>query len=232
MLRLMFVGDSMTVGSAGDITWRYRMWQHLRGTVGGPFRFVGSRTALYDRATDAATSHDYGAPDFPASARRHFAGWGEGWYHMAPAIGAEVARHRPDVLLVSLGLIDLGFYTLPGQTAQNVRATLLAARAANPSVHAVLLPVVPNIRAGFDAQFAEQCAELNALTAEAVAELDTPDSPLLLTGPPAGWDPRLDTYDGTHPNASGEHRIAGAFADAVHRAWGIGGPYRHPRDSS
>ncbi|ORT61937.1 hypothetical protein BKD26_02725 [Streptomyces sp. CB03238] len=39
------------------------------------------------------------------------------------------AGHR---LLVSLGLIDLGFYTDSGQTAENTRAFVAAARAANP----------------------------------------------------------------------------------------------------
>jgi lysophospholipase L1-like esterase len=42
---------------------------------------------------------------------------------------------------------------------------------------------------------------------------------------PAGYDILLDTYDGTHPNAAGEHKIAAAFADAMHQAWGIGVPY-------
>ncbi|MEU6012081.1 hypothetical protein [Streptomyces sp. NPDC047453] len=42
--------------------------------------------------------------------------------------------------------------------------------------------------------------------------------------PPAGAATR-DTYDGTHPNTSGEHRLAAAFADAMHQAWSLGGPY-------
>ena len=45
--------------------------------------------------------------------------------------------------------------------------------------------------------------------------------------PPArpAYDILLDTYDGTHPNASGEHKLAAAFADAMHQAWDLGGPY-------
>ncbi|TVZ97777.1 GDSL-like lipase/acylhydrolase family protein [Streptomyces sp. BK340] len=218
----MPVGDSMTIGSAGEHTWRYRLWRHLCESYGGPFTFVGPREELYDKRADAPTSHAYAEPDFP---RTHLAGWGEGWMHMAPLIGETVREHRPDVLLVSLGLIDLGFYTNAEQTAENVRAFVAGARAARPRIRMVLLPVIPNIRAAADAPFAEQVDRFNVLLAKAVADLDEPRSPILLASPPESYDIQADTYDGTHPNASGEHRIAGAFAAAMWEAWGIGQAY-------
>ena len=223
-MRYMLVGDSMTVGSPGDYTWRYRMWQHLR-TLGEPFTIVGPRSTLHDKATDTPSSYDYADPAFPERARRHLAGWGEGWLHMAPLIADEVRRHRPDILLVSLGLIDLGFYTTAEQTEANLRRFIEEARSANPEIAAILLPVIANTRADLDPDFADQCDELNTRMAKAVADLGTPVSPLLLASRPAGYDIRLDTYDGTHPNASGEHRLAAAFADAMHQAWDMGAPY-------
>lgn len=223
-MRYLFVGDSMTVGSAGDFTWRYRMWQHLC-RIGEPFSVVGPRVTVYDRATDAADSADYGDPAFPPHARRHLAGWGEGWRHLAPLIGDAVREHRADVLLVSLGLIDLGFFTDAQDTAEHAVRFVEQARAARPRVRMVLLPVIPNTRADLDPDFAVQCAELNERLAKAVADLDTPASPLLMASRPEGYDIRLDTYDGTHPNAAGEHKLAAAFADAMHQAWGIGEPY-------
>ncbi|MFE4820524.1 SGNH/GDSL hydrolase family protein [Streptomyces sp. NPDC056704] len=222
MLRFMPVGDSMTIGSAGEHTWRYRMWQHLRATYGGPFRIVGPRETLYDKATESPDSHEYADPDFP---RAHLAGWGEGWQHMVPLIGEAVRTQRADVLLVSLGLIDLGFYTNAVQTAANARAFVAEARAANPRIHLVLLPVIPNVRAESDAPFAADVAAFNELLAKAVADLDEPRSPVLLASPPPGYDVHHDTYDGTHPNASGEHKIAEAFAEAMYQAWDLGEPY-------
>ncbi|MER5444678.1 SGNH/GDSL hydrolase family protein [Streptomyces sp. NPDC002766] len=223
MLRFMPVGDSMTIGSAGEHTWRYRMWRHLRDTYGGPFALVGPRETLYDKATDAATSYEYADPDFP---RAHLAGWGEGWLHMAPLIAEAVRAQRANVLLVSLGLIDLGFYTNAEQTAENVRRFVAEARTADPRVRIAVLPVIPNVRAAEDAPFATQVTRFNELLAKAVADLDEPRSPLLLASPPPSYDIHLDTYDGTHPNASGEHKIAAAFADALHQAWGVGELYR------
>ncbi|WP_338672037.1 GDSL-type esterase/lipase family protein [Streptomyces sp. SCSIO 30461] len=224
-MRFMFVGDSMTIGRAGDYTWRYRMWQHLNRSFGGPYKIVGPRCELYDAMADAAVSTDYADPDFPSHARRHLAGWGEGWLHMAPLIGDAVRTSRADVLLVSLGLIDLGFYTNSDQTADNVRRFVAAARSANPHVRAVLLPVIPNVRALADAPFAAECERFNELLAKTVADLDTDTAPLLLSSTPDAYDIHTDTYDGTHPGPSGEHKLAGAFADAMHQAWGLGGPY-------
>ncbi|MFD3505663.1 SGNH/GDSL hydrolase family protein [Streptomyces sp. NPDC058676] len=222
MLRFMPVGDSQTIGSAGEHTWRYRLWQHLRETYGAPFTLVGPREALYDKVTDTPTSYEYADPDFP---RSHLAGWGEGWMHMAPLIGEAVREHRADVLLVSLGLIDLGFYTDAEQTAENARRFVAEARTANPRVRTVVLPVIPNTLAESDTAFAEQVALFNELLAKTVADLDEPRSPLLLASPPASYDIHTDTYDGTHPNASGEHKVAAAFADAMHQAWGLAEPY-------
>ncbi|MEU0226307.1 GDSL-type esterase/lipase family protein [Streptomyces sp. NPDC006284] len=222
MLRFMFVGDSMTIGSAGEHTWRHRLWQHLCDTYGGPFTFVGPRETLHDPSTDAPTSHAYADPGFP---RAHLAGWGEGWHHMTPLIGETVRSCRADVLLVSLGLIDLGFYTNAEQTADNVRSFVTDARAANPHLRVAVMPVLHNIRADTDAPFAEQVTRFNELLAKTLADLDEADSPLLLVPPPASYDFHTDTYDGTHPNERGEHGIAGAFADAMHEAWELGGPY-------
>ncbi|MGV9450143.1 GDSL-type esterase/lipase family protein [Streptomyces sp. NPDC003635] len=222
MLRFMPVGDSQTIGSAGEHTWRYRLWQHLRDTYGGPFTLVGPREELYDKATDTPTSYEYADPDFP---RAHLAGWGEGWLHMAPLIGDAVRSCRADVLLVALGLIDLGFYTNAEQTAENVGAFVAEARAARPKVRMAILPVIPNIRAVDEPDFGEQVSLFNELLAKTVADLDEPRSPLLLATPPESYDIHLDTYDGTHPNGSGEHKIAAAFAETMWQGWGIGQPY-------
>lgn len=224
-MRFLFVGDSQTIGRAGDHTWRYRMWQHLGASFGGPFTIVGPRDGLYDPSADAPVSYAYADEDWPSHARRHLAGWGEGWQHMVPLIGDAVRGGKAQVLLIALGLIDLGFYTNSEQTAENVRRFLAEARAANPGVRAVILPVIPNIRARADDSFADEVDRFNTLLAKTVAELDSASSPLLLASVPEDYDLHLDTYDGTHPGPSGEHRIAAAFATALHQGWGLGGPY-------
>ncbi|QFR94161.1 GDSL-type esterase/lipase family protein [Streptomyces tsukubensis] len=224
-MRFLFVGDSQTIGRAGDYTWRYWMWLHLNATFGGPYKIVGPRSELYDTVADAPVSQEYADPDFPAKARKHLAGWGEGWQHMAPLIRTAVVSSKADVLLVALGLIDLGFYTDSGQTAVNVREFIAEARTANPAIRIAVLPVIPNTRALSDEPFAAEVDRFNELLAKAVADLGSEGSPLLLTSPPEEYDLHTDTYDGTHPGPSGERKIAAAFATAMHQAWDIGEPW-------
>ena len=118
---------------------------------------------------------------------------------------------------MSLGLIDLGFYTNAVQTAENARAFVAEARAANPRVRMVLLPVRPNVRAETDAPFATQVT--------AFADLDEPRSPLLLASRAL-----VTTSPSTRTTApirtrNGEHKIAEGFAEAMHQAWDLGEPY-------
>jgi hypothetical protein len=44
-VRIMLFGDSITQGSTGDWTWRYRLWQTL-AAAGVDFDFVGPRNDL------------------------------------------------------------------------------------------------------------------------------------------------------------------------------------------
>ena len=89
----------------------------------------------------------------------------------------------------------------------------------------VWLPVTPNVRAQTDAAFATEVARFNELLAKAAADLDEPRSPSSWPRPPPSYDVHADTYDGTHPDESGEHKIAAAFAEAMYQAWDLGEPY-------
>ncbi|GAA3739897.1 GDSL-type esterase/lipase family protein [Streptomyces tremellae] len=223
-MRFLFVGDSMTIGRAGEVTWRHELTRHLAGCAAcagpGPAEVVGP------------WSHQYGEDhDGTTAGGAHLAAWGEGWLHMASRIGPAVAEHAPDVLLVSLGLIDLGFYTDSAQTEANVRRFVAEARAAGPGTSAVVLPVVPNVRADTDALFAAEVGRFNGRLAAALSELTDPHSPLVLaptpTAPPVAYDIHRDTYDGTHPAPSGARKLATAFARALHALRGAGASY-HP----
>src|SRR4051794_25245911 len=72
LTRIMIVGDSITQGSAGDITWRYRLSKHLQATP-GVVDLVGDRTWLYDNITGQQGSTAYVDPNFDQD---HHAIWG------------------------------------------------------------------------------------------------------------------------------------------------------------
>lgn len=215
----MHVGDSMTIGSRGDYTWRYRLWRHLRAT-GADCAFTGPYAGVYDRAS-GTVGGGYRDPSFPTA---HHAAWGRPMGVLNERIAADVARYRPDVLLVMVGLIDLGFYTPADVTEANLRTFVTAVREGNPAARIVLTPVPVNDRVLADPLFAAQRTDFNARQERVVAELSTPSSPLVLTGGLPEWDLLADTYDGTHPSERGEHKIAAVFAEALY-GLGVGGRY-------
>ena len=217
----MIVGDSMTMGCRGDHTWRYRLWRHLRA-YHVDCAFTGPHTGVYDPDTGAACDDGYRDPGFPTA---HHAAWGRPMARLNERIAADVARHRPDTLLVMMGLIDLGFYTLADATEVNLRAFVAAVRDGGPRARIVLAPVPVNNRVLTDPLFAAQRADFNDRQARVVAELSTAEAPLLRTPGLTDWDLPGDTRDGTHPSARGEHKIAAAFAETLHDGLGVGGPY-------
>src|SRR4051794_32428419 len=102
-LRILVVGDSMTQGSSGDWTWRYRLWRHLTD-AGLAIDFVGPRTDLYDNVADQLGDHSYVDAAFDQD---HAAKWGLSLAFMAAdpptgigwSIDELVAAYHPDVVL-------------------------------------------------------------------------------------------------------------------------------------
>ena len=120
-VRILVVGDSMTQGSSGDWTWRYRLWQHLAGH-GVPVDFVGPRDDLWDNVTGLFGSHAYVDPAFDSD---HAARWGRSMTLVEAdkgdiPIGQLVTDYHPDVVVEMLGVNDLQFL---GETVVDQRVT-------------------------------------------------------------------------------------------------------------
>ena len=222
-VRIMLVGDSMTTGSSGDWTWRYRLAKYLdsSGTV---YEFVGPRTTIWDLSTNEPTSLDYADPVFD---QHHLAQWG-GTLHamLAPnapqpelAIGPEVATYQPDVVIEVLGHNDLRWGWSPQETLDMAARFVQEVRDAKPDTRLVL-STVPNVQY-------DHMSEYNALLAQTAPTWSTPESPVVVSDPSPGWDPTTDTCDNTHPSAIGEVKIAAAQQDAL-AGWGIGSPASRP----
>ena len=230
--RIMLVGDSITQGSTGDYTWRYRLWEHLRGDR-VPVRFVGPRHDLWDDTRSSALGFVFGTryadPAFAANpaANAHDAFVGIRASAVAPGIGAVVRAYRPGYLIVLLGINDLASGAAPAQVAGSMRQLLLNARAAAPGLRFAVVQAPPAAPVP-----AAKVAAYDGLLDRLGAQLSTHRSPVAVTGAPAGYSAErsacTDTWDGTHPNAAGELKIAAAVAGTLHSAFGIGSAYPRP----
>lgn len=213
--RVMLLGDSITHGSAGDWTWRYRLWQHLQA-VDADVDLVGPATDLWQDSTAYAD---------PAFDRDHASRWGETLGLPSRSHAALVAEHRPDVVVVLLGLNDLTFLQQsPEQVAELMRDEVAALRQGEPGLDVVLSRLPSTDIAGVP--------ETNERYSALAAELDTPDERVVVAAADAGFVPSTpdrvaDTYDQVHPSARGELRIAAAVADAL-AAVGVGTAFARP----
>ncbi len=221
----MIVGDSITEGSAGDYTWQYRLYEHLRADGVSP-RMVGPYHWLFNNVTKAEGDRSYADPRFEHA---NDASWGMTLLHEKAVIGAKVATYRPDYLLVLLGLDDIFWFGISQSgMAENLASFIAAARAARPHIRIVLGLIPPDIHQQTSATFAASVASFNHTIASTASQLSTATSPIAVARDGAALNVAADTWDGTHPNANGEIRIAAAFADALAARFHLGGVYPKP----
>ena len=223
--RIMIVGDSITEGSAGDYTWQYRLYEHLRADGVTP-RMVGPYHSLFNNVTKTEGNQNYANPRFE---RANDATWGMTLSREKDAIGGTVATYRPDYLLVLLGLDDLFWFgTSQPDMAANLAGFIAAARAARPHIRIVFGLLPPDIHTQTNPVFAASVASFNGTISSTAARLSTTGSPIVVSHDGAGLSVATDLWDGTHLNANGEVKMAAAFADVLASRFHLGRTYPTP----
>jgi hypothetical protein len=220
----MIVGDSVTQGSSGDYTWQYRLYKHLVADGVRP-RMVGPYGWLYNNVTSVQKDHSYADPNFQHA---NDATWGMALFREKDAIRRKVATYRPDYLLVLLGLNDLFWYGFSQSVmADNLASFIAAARAARPHIRIVFGLVPPDIHERNPA-FAASVAGYNQTISSTASQLSRSASPIAVAHDGSGIHVAADLWDGTHPNANGEIKIAAGFADVLARRFHVGHAYPKP----
>ena len=207
--RILIVGDSVTQGASGDYTWRYRLWKTLQARQ-KTVDFVGPRSDVSDDSTT------YADPDFDQD---HAARWGafftvDGWWagmgYPEDVTQDLVSTYAPDVVIEDLGLNNLTFVDESAeQVIAKVEGFVADVRAVRPSTSIVLGQLTQSWFPGGEVD------TYNALLLDLAAELDRPDARVVVAAAPDDYTKLGDTYDGTHPNAQGEVKIADQFAEAL-----------------
>ncbi|GAA1366910.1 GDSL-type esterase/lipase family protein [Streptomyces beijiangensis] len=224
---LMIVGDSISHGSSGDWTWRYRFWKHLR-TFGLDVDFVGPYKTLDNIRTEEVGDGDetYADSEFD---RDHAAKWGQPYVVAKTTIQEYVETYRPDFVLVLLGINDLVWYdTDPDEFETNLREFIGNARSGHHAVRLILGTILETARATEDFAFAKRVSKCNDRIRAVAAELRRPISPIEVADTAVEFVAAEHTWDDTHPNPNGEVRIAAAFSDVLAQRFQIGGMYPRP----
>jgi hypothetical protein len=223
--RIMIVGDSITQGSSGDYSWQYRLYEHLRADGVSP-QMVGPYNWLFNNVTNVEGDCSYADPKFEHA---NDTVWGMTLFSEKNAIGAKVTTYRPNYLLVLLGLDDIYWYGIsPSDMAANLTSFIAAARAARPRIRVVLGLIPPDIHQQSNPAFAANLASYNQTISSTAAQLSTTASPIAVAQDGTDINVAADLWDGTHPNANGEIKIAAGFADVLASRFHLGSAYPRP----
>ncbi|OAA24498.1 lysophospholipase L1-like esterase [Frankia sp. EI5c] len=221
MTRVMVIGDSVTHQTAGDYTWRYRLAQHLNLSAPGAVDFVGDRIDVWDNTANAPGSNDYIDAWFD---RDHHAVWGDATRVERDAVEGLLRANPADVLVVALGANDLTYWSTPQTAADDMLALINNARRVNPGIDVVVAQVLDRSDYIGGRALQQQATAYNTLLDQQVAGWQTATSRVVVARDYAEWNPNLHTWDGSHPNPTGDFVIARAVANALAQL-GIGSSF-------
>lgn len=197
-LKILPLGDSITQSNSGHKSYRYALWQRLIN-ASADFDFIGSER---DNAGGPANWPDYAGKRFDQDHEGHW-GWRtdqilgnlEGWLKTYPA--------APDVVLMHLGTNDVFQRQTIESTLEELRLIIARLRQANPSVWILMAKLIPTSRAE-NTGIAALNSQLDAFAGTQYTSL----SPVIIVDQNAGYSTDGDSFDGVHPNALGEEKMA------------------------
>ncbi len=221
---IMILGDSITQGTAlrlppddGGYSYRYPFWKKLVD-AGYTFDLVGS---LNTTARGDVVYPDYNGYQFDPNHEGHW-GWtalgvltgaGSG----APGSGSGtlsqwLTGYTPDVALVLIGTNDIttggDAPTVLGRLDQIIDLI----QGDNPDVMILLGQIIPRV---MTAAHREVRTQVNDGLSTLASENTTANSVVVVVDLSSGFTTAANTYDGIHPDASGEEIIASRFIEAL-----------------
>ncbi|NUT50978.1 MAG: cellulose-binding protein [Saccharothrix sp.] len=196
--RIMALGDSIT-GSPG--CWRALLDRDLRAAGHTDIDFVGTLPGDgCGFAYDSQNEGHGGALVTTVADQNQLVGW--------------LSATNPNVVLMHFGTNDVW--------SNRSTATILAAygklvdqmRANNATMKVLVAKIIP-MAASACAECPQRVVDLNAAIPGWAAAKSTAQSPVTVVDQWTGFNTTTDTYDGVHPNSSGDRKIADKWIPAV-----------------
>jgi len=189
--KIMPLGDSITESVAGMPTYRYFLWQ-LAEDEGYRIDFVGSMQGAFD-----------GPPSNVDFDMDHEGHWGRRADEVLARLPEWAAATSPDIVLLHIGHNDLCQGQEIDSTVDEVSAIVDVLKTVNPNVAIVL---AQNIASAWPCH--ERMPEFIAKLPAVVAAKTNEGFRISLVDQHTGFDPARMTWDGQHPNATGESQMA------------------------
>jgi lysophospholipase L1-like esterase len=189
-IRILPMGDSVTSSFSPHDSYRFWLWNRLVN-AGYNVDFVGTQTGVVGGPpTDTNFDQDHeGHP---------------GWTTQdgVENVDSIIAATQPDIVLLDLGANDLAQGITIPTTIANLQTIIDHFQAANPNVVVLLAEPTPFV--GMNRQWMSQLRS-------AIRKLVKHETHVRDVNLWGGFNVRKDTFDGMHPNESGEKKIAKDF---------------------
>jgi len=201
-LKIVPLGNSITQGNIatqGANSYRRNLWNKLN-SEGYDVNFVGSLDTDNKGRTfpDASFDHD------------HEGHWGWRADEILADLAGWLTGYTPDVALIHLGSNDAIQGNTVGSTLDEIEDIIGLLRNDNSRITIFLARILPLENADWNAKVEGINEGLDLL----VVNLDQSQSRIILVDQNSGWSITDYTYDGIHPNPTGEERMAQRWFNA------------------
>lgn len=197
-VRVMPLGDSIT-GSPG--CWRALLWNRLLDAGHTDIDFVGTLPEQGCGVTHDGDNEGHGGELVTNVADQNL-------------LPARLAATLPDIVVMHFGTNDVWSSVSPDRILAAYTQLVGQMRESNPDMRVLVAQIIP-MNPGTCAACAQRVVDLNARIPAWAAATSTDRSPVTVVDQWTGFDTATDTYDGVHPNAAGNEKIAARWFPAL-----------------
>jgi lysophospholipase L1-like esterase len=197
-VRIMPLGDSIT-GSPG--CWRAVLWNKLQSTGYTSIDFVGTLGPQGCGVPYDGDNEGHGGFLATAVAQQNqLPGW--------------LSATHPDIVVMHFGTNDVWSNIAPDRIMAAYSTLVDQMRQSNPNMKVLVAQLIP-MNPGSCPECAARVTALNAKIPGWAAAKSTSRSPVIAVDQWNGFSTATDTYDGVHPNAAGDDKIAARWYPAL-----------------
>ncbi|WEH19877.1 GDSL-type esterase/lipase family protein [Streptomyces sp. VNUA24] len=206
-VRVMPLGDSIT-GSPG--CWRAVLRNRLRNAGYTDLDFVGTLPTQGCGQEHDGDNEGHG---------------GELVTHVADQnlLPARLSATRPDIVVMHFGTNDVWSSIAPDRILAAYTKLVGQMRASHPHMRVLVAQLIP-MNPGSCTGCAQRVVDFNARIPAWARATSTEDSPVTVVDQWTGFSTATDTYDGVHPNAAGDDKIAARWFPALRAVLDAGVP--------
>ncbi|MGX1564878.1 GDSL-type esterase/lipase family protein [Streptomyces sp. NPDC055506] len=197
-VRVMPLGDSIT-GSPG--CWRAVLWNRLVNSGYTDLDFVGTLPTQGCGQAHDGDNEGHGGELVTNVADQNL-------------LPGRLAATRPDIVVMHFGTNDVWSGVSPDRILAAYTKLVTQMRASDPDMRILVAQLIP-MNPSSCAACAQRVVEFNARIPAWARATSTDRSPVTVVDQWTGFSTAGDTYDGVHPNASGDDKIAARWFPAL-----------------